>query len=110
MQNVVVTLDGALIKDWPSFHAQSRSAFGFSELYGATMDAWIDCLSYLRDDDSMSSIHLEPDQILRIDITNADAWRVSQPDILEEMLFCVAGINERYEDYGEPPALEVKFR
>jgi hypothetical protein len=29
------------------------------------------------------------------------------PDILEEMTFCIAGINERYEDYGEKPALAL---
>lgn len=109
MQNIVVKLDGSLIKDWPTFHAQSRAVFGFPEFYGATMDAWIDCLSYLRDEDSMSAIRLGPDQILQINILDADTWRSNQPEILEEVLFCIAGINERYEDYGEPPALDVKL-
>lgn len=105
-----VTLDGAGITDWAAFHAQSKSAFGFPDFYGGSMDAWVDCLSYLRDDDGMAAIRLGPDEILQIDILHADAWRMAQPEILEEVLYCVAGINERYEDYGEKAALKVTLR
>ena len=59
-------IHGALIADWPSFHAESRRAFGFPEFYGATMDAWVDCLSYLRDEDGMSTFRLKPNETLRI--------------------------------------------
>jgi hypothetical protein len=31
-------------------------------------------------------------------------------DKLREITFCIGGINERYEDYGEPPALELVLR
>ena len=104
------TLDGAAMSDWAAFHAQSKSAFGFPDFYGASMDAFVDCLSYLRDDDGMSAIRLGPDEVLRIEILHADAWRAAQPDMLEEVLYCIAGINERYEDYGEKPALKVDLR
>jgi hypothetical protein len=30
--------------------------------------------------------------------------KAAVPDILEEITYCVAGLNERYEDYGEKPA------
>ena len=30
--------------------------------------------------------------------------------MLDEILYCVAGINERYADYGEAPALQVTLR
>jgi hypothetical protein len=33
--------------------------------------------------------------------------REQAEDVLEEMAFCIIGINERYEDYGEKPALEL---
>ena len=105
-----VTLDGATMSDWDAFHAQSRAAFGFPDFYGCSMDAFVDCLSYLRDDDGMSAIRLGPDQVLQIDILHADAWRATQPEMLEEVLYCIAGINERYEDYGEQPALKVDLR
>ena len=105
-----VTLDGAAITDWQAFHAQSKAVFGFPDFYGNSMDAWVDCLSYLRDDDCMSTIRLRPDEVLQIDILHATAWRAAQPDMLDEVLYCIAGINERYEDYGELPALKVNLR
>jgi hypothetical protein len=103
-------LDGASILDWDSFHAESRRAFGFPDFYGNTMDAWVDCLSYLRDEDGMSKFRLAPDEVLQIVVRDAAAMREHAPDLLEEMTFCIAGINERYEDYGEKPALALVLR
>jgi RNAse (barnase) inhibitor barstar len=103
-------LNGAAIVDWTSFHAESRRAFGFPDSYSNTMDAWVDCLSYLRDADSMSAFHLADDEVLTIVVKDAAAMRVTVPEILEEMAFCIGGINERYEDYGEPPALKLELR
>jgi RNAse (barnase) inhibitor barstar len=105
-----VRINGDAIKDWTSFHAECKNAFGFPDFYGNTMDAWVDCLSYLRDEDGMSSIHLQPEETLQIELINADAMRKRAPEILEEMGFCIEGINERYEDYGEKPALVLVLR
>ena len=104
-----VKLDGASITDWDSFHTACVEAFGFPVFYGRSMDAWIDCLSYLRDDENMTKFLLKPNEILDITIGNADALRASNPDLLEEVSFCIAGINERYDDYGEKPALALKL-
>jgi hypothetical protein len=104
-----VNLDGEAIRDWPSFHAECRREFGFPEFYGNNMDAWVDCLSYLRDDDGMSKFRLGTDEVLRIEIRHAAALRAHAPDIPEELAFCVEAINDRYADYGEPPALELVF-
>ena len=100
-------LNGAAITDFPSFHAACKAAMGFPDTYGNTMDAWVDCLSYLRDEDGMSKFRLKPNEVLEIVIKDAAAM---QPDILEEVTYCVAGINERYEDYGEKPALKLTLR
>ena len=100
-------LNGAAITDEASFHAESRRAFGFPDSYSDTMDAWVDCLSYLRDEDGMSKFRLQDEEVLKIVVKHSDQMRERVPDILEEMAFCVIGINERYEDYGEPPALEL---
>ncbi|MYM33690.1 barnase inhibitor [Duganella sp. FT50W] len=100
-------LNGAAINDFPAFHAACKAAMGFPDTYGDTMDAWVDCLSYLRDEDSMSKFRLKPNEVLEIVIKDAAAM---QPDILEEVTYCVAGLNERYEDYGEQPALKLTLR
>jgi RNAse (barnase) inhibitor barstar len=102
-----VNIDGAAMVDWTSFHQQCKQAFGFPDFYAGTMDAWVDCLSYLRDADGMTSFRLNPDEVLQIVVKDAALMQGQAPDILEEMTFCIAGINERYEDYGEKPALKL---
>lgn len=104
-----VQLDGEAIADWESFHKACAAAFGFPEFYGRTMDAWVDCLSYLRDDENMTKFRLKPDEVLQITITNTAALKRAAPDLLEEIAFCIEGINERYDDYGEKPALALKL-
>jgi RNAse (barnase) inhibitor barstar len=103
-------LNGAAIVDEASFHAESRRAFGFPGTYGNSMDSWVDCLSYLRDDENMTKFRLKPDEVLEIVLLDAEKMRAQAPDVLDEMTFCIGGINERYEDYGEPSALELVLR
>ena len=106
----VAQLNGAAIVDEASFHAQSRLAFGFPDTYANSIDAWVDCLSYLRDDENMTKFRLKPNETLQIVVTDAAAMQATVPDLVEEITFCVGGINERYEDYGEKPALELVLR
>ena len=103
-------LNGASILGWESFHSAGRQAFGFPEYYANTMDAWVDCLSYLRDEENMTKFRLGPDEVLEIVVADADRMKAAVPDLLDEIAFCVGGINERYEDYGEKPALELVLR
>ncbi|MBB3220352.1 barstar family protein [Pseudoduganella umbonata] len=104
------TLDGAAIRDEASFHAASRAAFGFNDHVAATMDSWIDALSYLRDDEGMTKFRLKPNEVLEIVVANAAAMKAAVPDLLDEIAFCIGGINERYEDYGEKPALKLVLK
>jgi len=106
----VAELNGAAIVDQASFHAQSRAAFGFPASYANSIDAWVDCLSYLRDDENMTSFQLAPDEVLEIVVRDAAAMKTAAPDLFEELAFCIGGINERYEDYGETPALKLVLR
>lgn len=103
-------LNGSVIDGWDSFHAECKRAFGFPESYANTIDAWVDCLSYLRDDDGMSKFRLKPNEVLEIVVKDAGQMQAKVPDLLEEVTFCVSGINERYEDYGEKPALKLVLR
>ena len=105
-----VELNGAAIVDEASFHAESRRAFGFPESYADSIDAWVDCLSYLRDDENMTKFTIKPNEVLEIVILEADKMKATVPDLFEEIAFCIGGINERYEDYGDEPALELVLR
>jgi len=103
-------LNGKGITDEASFHAQCVQVLGFPEFYGNNIDAWVDCLSYLRDDENMTKFRLKPNEVLEIVLQDAEAMKTQLPDLLEEITFCVAGINERYEDYGEKPALKLVLK
>ena len=105
-----VILNGKDISDEASFHAQCVQAFGFPEFYGNSMDACVDCLSYLRDDENMTQFRLKPNEVLEIVVQDAESMKAQVPDLLEEMTFCIAGINERYDDYGEKPALKLVLK
>lgn len=105
-----VTLNGAAIVDEAAFHQQSRAAFGFPASYADSIDAWVDCMSYLRDDENMTKFVLKPNEMLEIVIQDAEQMKAQAPDLLEELTFCIGGINERYEDYGEKPALKLVLR
>jgi hypothetical protein len=105
-----VELKGADIDSVAAFHAASQRAFGFPDSYSHTIEGWIDCLSYLRDADGMSRFRLFPKEVLEIVIIDGAAFKARLPELLEEITYCVAGINERYADYGELPALKLVLR
>ena len=100
-------LNGELITDWESFHSECEKVFGFPDFYGRNMNAWVDCLSYLRDDDGMSKFVLKENEVLTIEVQHSDKLRAAAPDIVEELQFCVAMINERCEDYEETATLKL---
>ena len=102
-----IQLDGECINSWEAFHTECQRAFGFPDYYGRNMNAWVDCLSYLRDEEGMTKFRLDSDEVLRIEILHASNLKQKTPEILEELTFCVEAINERYEDYGEKPALKL---
>ena len=81
--------------------------FGFPEFYGCNLDAWIDCLSTLRDDDGMSAFNLAQDEKLQIEITDSDVLRNNAPQILDALPDCVDAVNERHIENGEKPAIEL---
>jgi hypothetical protein len=100
-------LDGSRITDWTAFHAECKAVFGFPDTYNDTMDAWVDCLSYLRDEDGMSRFRLAESEVLTIELLGAADLRKRLPEIVGDLEMCIDGINERYEDYGEKPALRL---
>ncbi|WP_034295338.1 barstar family protein [Herbaspirillum sp. RV1423] len=103
-------LNGELIADWDSFHDECAKVFGFPDFYGRNMNAWVDCLSYLRDDDGMSKFVLKDNEVLTIEVQHSEKLRATAPDILEELQFCVAMINERCADYEEAATLRLALQ
>ncbi len=105
-----VSLDGHRIADWGSFHDECRKAFGFPDFYGRNMDAWIDCLSGLRDGDDMTKFTLLPDEMVCIEVLHTDFLRRKAPEILEAVEECAAEVNERCIEHGQKPPLSLLLR
>jgi len=105
-----VSLDGRRITEWKSFHDECRSAFGFPDFYGRNMDAWIDCLGGLRDDDGMTKFSLRDDETLCIEVLHSGLLRQKTPEILEALEECTAEVNERCTESGEKPPLHLVLR
>jgi hypothetical protein len=104
-----VRLDTARITDWPSFHAECQRALGFPAFYGANMNAWIDCLSDLREESAagMASVSLAPDEILLLEVPDAEGFRLRAPEIVEGLWDCTSFVNRRYTDDGGLPAIAL---
>ena len=101
------TIDSNRINDWESFHEHSQEVFGFPNLYGKNMDAWIDCLSYLDEDDGMSRFHLKPGETLTINILNARSLEARLAEIYKAIIECSTLVNERYVEFGKKPLLNL---
>lgn len=105
MASVVLPADE--INDWESFHGTCKTVFGFPDFYGANMNAWIDCLSYLRDGDGMSRFALGSDEYLDIEIPHAEAFRERAREVFDALIDCTAFVNRRYTDIGELPVIRL---
>lgn len=101
-----VHLDGAQITSWDAFHDQSSAVFGFPDFYGRNLNAWIDCLTYVREGDGMSRFKL-PEASLVIEVANSREFRECAPEIFAAFMDCVAFVNQCQREAGEEPALQL---
>lgn len=103
-----VTLDGAAVKDEPSFHAECQRVFGFPTFYGGNMSAWVDCMGYLDEPDAgMSAVSVQPGEILVLEVKSAGAFKSAAPSLWLAFLECVAFVNWRRVEGGARPILAV---
>lgn len=105
-----VHLDGDKISNWRAFHDECKGTFGFPDFYGRNMDAWIDCMSTLREDDGMTRFKLRPDETLEIQVLHSDSLRRTAPDIFRALSECVSIVNDDCIENGEKPALTLVQR
>ncbi len=102
-------IEASKIVDWESFHRTCADALGFPDFYGKNLNAWIDCLTYLRDGDGMSRFCLMEDECLDTEVTDTKAFSACGPEILLALVECTAFVNSRYIEIGQSPALRLIF-
>jgi hypothetical protein len=79
-----------------------KEAFGFPDFYGANMNAFIDCLTYIDEGDGMSNIVLRDGEVLRIDLLSSDDLFTRLPEIANGLVDAVLSINARFIEDGRP--------
>ncbi len=80
MTLITVRIPAATLVGRDQFHDTFAKLFGFPPWYGKNMDAWIDCMSYLRYPDAgMTKIHISPTQTLTILIDDYEVLRDAAP-------------------------------
>ena len=103
----IIQLKTNHITDWVTFHEQSKIAFGFPAFYGANMDAFIDCLTYIDEGDGMSSVILKAEEKLIIKIIGTTSFRNRLPDVAFALSDSVDAINERFAKVGKEPRVQI---
>ena len=101
---LAVEVDAGKIEDWSSFHSVFAEAFGFPDFYGRNLDAWIDCMSRL-DDDDFNRVHVAEGDLIFLDLQNANALKTAAPEILYALLEMAAFVNHRRVEIGLPAIL-----
>ena len=101
-----VRLDAKRIYDWPSFHNVFSELFGFPDFYGCNMNAWIDCMSSLGEDDGMTNVHGSATDPVVLLIEDSNSMPAEQFKALVE---CAGFVNWRNLDVHEPAILILAF-
>ena len=60
------------------------------------MNAWIDCLTYVREDDGMSRFQLAEDEMLQIEVSDTKEFNSRLPEVFDAFVECSASVNTRY--------------
>jgi RNAse (barnase) inhibitor barstar len=97
------------ITNWQTFHQVCRDVFGFPDFYGMNMNAWIDCLTYIDEEDGMSTVHVAPGEHLTIEVRHTKQFQSQVPDIFVAFLDSVAIVNQRHIADGKSPMLALIF-
>ena len=105
----IVKIDCNEISDWESFHEYFKRVFGFPDFYGANMNAWIDCLTYLDEDDGMCEIKIRKGSVLTLQLENVDSFKIRCNEMYDALIECSAFVNYRRIDLGGEPILVLSY-
>lgn len=107
MQSTVIAIPTNKIVDWESFHTVFAETLGFPGYYGRNMDAWIDCLTYADSNMAMTSISVNPDELLILRLDEAADFLVRCPEQYSALIRCTAFVNYRRIEVGDEPVVAL---
>ena len=104
-----VRLQMSHVTDWAAFHREFAQVLGFPSFYGENLDAWIDCMSSLRDplSDEMVGIRIGSHELLELELDDYEDFSRRLPEVASALAETAAFVNrERYSD----PAIALVSR
>lgn len=105
----VVVIDASRISNEESFHDEFARMFGFPDFYGRNMNAWVDCLTSLDEEDGMRSITIYQGQVLTLQIDHYKDFKTRCPDLADALVECAAFVNWRRIEQGEASVITLAF-
>ena len=102
-----VNIDADKIQDWETFHDVFAKELGFPDFYGRNMDAWIDCLTYLDEDDGMRNISVSPGEMLTLVVCNSMPFKERCPEQYAALVECADFVNYRRIEAGDKAVLKL---
>lgn len=104
-------IDTMKITNWESFHAYFKEKFCFPNYYGNNMDAWIDCMTYIDDQDGMfaAKASLAINDSIVLNILNAGDFIDRLPEIYNALVECSSFVNYRRIEGGDSALLFLSF-
>jgi RNAse (barnase) inhibitor barstar len=93
-----ISVNGASIVNWPSFHDEFSRAFRFVDGYGRNRDAWIDCMTDLHGPKSRSGLRLPAGESIEIILSHSATVANSYPEIFADLLRLVRYANNLYAE------------
>ncbi len=75
------------------------------------MDAWIDCMTYIDDQDSLASskLSLTVNDAIVLNLLNVEAFIASVPDIYNALVECSSFVNYRRIEDGDNALIFLSF-
>lgn len=105
----IVKVDAGRIVDWASFHDAFAEAFGFPGWYGRNMDAWIDLLTDMDEDEATTGVLVAPGETVTILVEKPAELRAAAPDVYAALVECAAFVNWRRIETGGTAYLCLAF-
>lgn len=106
---MIITIDASKIINWKTFHDVFAEALGFPEFYGRNIDAWIDCMTRLDDDEPMTSLSVKPGSVVCLQIKNVKEFAFRNREQFDAIIDCSAFVNWRRIEKGQLPVLALSF-
>lgn len=107
----VVKIDSTKILTQQEFHLVFSRLFGFPDYYGANMDAWIDCMTDLDNEEfgMTTGISVTEREQIVLQLEHADTFKRYSPELFLTLLECCACVNQRRIEAGKPAFLLLAF-